>query len=286
MNDTKYYRWHICWTHNLDKVVSYGELYKRCLDFCKSRTKKWCFRIRECNDKWEIYMKFSLIDKCTLEYLTDLLKFNEIRSYEDIDVIYPGKESKFGSWSLPTPSWHLSDSVSGCEVKIHASWQVALDLKRPDYPWQKKLILHLMEQPDDRTIINIVNDKGGIGKSTLVKYLVYEDVACLVPIFGTVGQVNEYLAKNPHRAYILDLPRSKPDDSYFKDLSMILEQLKNGIIANTMYGGNKPKIFESPHIIIFSNYRYPSGLFSPDRLKEYILDSVQDPLLIAMDSLA
>jgi hypothetical protein len=276
---TKYYRWYICWTHRLDKAVCYSDLVQRSLDFCQARAKKWCFRVRECDDKWEVYMKFSMLEKCTLGYLTDLMKHNEIRSYEEINSIYPGQQSKFGSWSIPTSSKNPYE-------KMYASWHIAIDLKKPDYPWQEDVLRLIGTEPDDRTIVNIVNDKGGVGKSTLVKFLVYEDAACLVPIFGTVGQVNEYLAKNPHRVYILDLPRSKPAMSYFKDLSMILEQLKNGMITNVMYGGNKPKIFKSPHIIIFSNYRYPAELLSPDRLKEYILDSVQDHLIIEMDTLA
>lgn len=135
------------------------------------------------------------------------------------------------------------------------------------YPWQKTIMNIINTDPNDRDIYWYWSDKGGIGKSTFIKYL----CACHNAILCVKGRYSDicnlvYKAKNP-RLVIFDLPRANGNSISYD----ALESIKNGIISNTKYETGTA-VFNSPHILIFANEPPVEDKLSQDRWKITCLD--------------
>lgn len=131
------------------------------------------------------------------------------------------------------------------------------------YPWQQEIRDLCLTEPDDRTIHWYWEDKGNIGKSAFVKYMVVKHNA----LFTNGGKHNDLINlvfnndMDNCNIIIWDLPRaSKGHISY-----STLESVKNGMVCNTKYETGT-KCFNPPHIIVFANYPPDDeGQLSSDR---------------------
>lgn len=127
--------------------------------------------------------------------------------------------------------------------------------------WQTKVI-NLLDKPDKRTINWIVDEEGNKGKTTLCKYILeqYENV-----IYFTGGKSSDIASQiilceyDPFIA-LFDFTRSK--DGYISYEA--IESVKNGIINTPKYKGGF-KIFNNPHVFIFSNFKPDESKLSKDR---------------------
>lgn len=149
-------------------------------------------------------------------------------------------------------------------------------LKHP-YPWQSYILNYIAEEPNDREILWIVDKKGGAGKTQLTKCLIDKFKAQFIG-YGKASDLLYIAAENPGQPiYAFDLTRSKPKDVGENDLYAALEQIKNGLICNTKYKGNT-KIFDPPHVIIFSNQEPNLEAMSKDRWKVVFIENneIQD----------
>lgn len=117
--------------------------------------------------------------------------------------------------------------------------------------WQKNLYEKLKQEPDDRKIIWICDEKGGCGKSQFVKYMVSKHNA----IFCNGGKCKDIINLcynadfDKTNIVFWDLPRNNKGKVSYD----AIECIKNGMICNTKYETGI-KLFNSPHIVIFSNY--------------------------------
>lgn len=132
---------------------------------------------------------------------------------------------------------------------------VILDIitKEQFYDWQLELFKILIDKPDKRKIYWYWESKGNTGKSAFIKYMVYNYKA----LFTNGGKESDIINlvynqldvdREPNIIF-WDLPRhNKGKISY-----SALECIKNGMIQNNKYETGT-KLFNSPHIVIFSNY--------------------------------
>lgn len=111
----------------------------------------------------------------------------------------------------------------------------------------------LERRADDWTIVQIVNQSGGIGKSRLVQ--IYEDLhpdECLV-LDNSPSRENFYLAslKNPDKlkTIFFHFSRAESCNADFKSI----EALKDGRFNSSKFRNKRCKFSHSPHVIIFSN---------------------------------
>jgi len=129
-------------------------------------------------------------------------------------------------------------------------------------PWQQSVENKYLEDPDDRKIFWFWESRGGIGKSSFVKYMVVK-YKCLFCDGGKKGDLINLVFNNNMdtcKCVIWDLPRStKGNISY-----ATLESVKNGLICNTKYETGT-KAFNPPHIFVFAN-------FPPDEPDQLSLD--------------
>lgn len=273
----RYYRYYLKITHQGGYAPP--ESFRT---FLLSQTKKYVYRIFNFDSYKEIHIKLSLEFKCEEEFVLDEITAFFADDLLQIEVIYP--KGTFGRWGISDVRDDFCIGVSQ-EITKETLW---LDLKEPDYKWQKDFYHLISQTPDDRRILNIVNKSGGIGKTSLLKYLLSHDLVTVVPCTGSVSQMAAFLDKNWNKkVYILDMPRVRLDKKTYQDLALLLESLKNGILTSTMYGGTGTKLMNSPWVFIFSNEEFPMEYFSLDRRLVTYVDTIEDSLGISheMDGL-
>lgn len=146
--------------------------------------------------------------------------------------------------------------------------------------WHKRVVQMLEQYDEDpieyRKLINFVDTKGGMGKTSLVRYLqhYYPDDVSYVDIWGTLSQIsNSIVAEGSRKMYLADLPKSFNASSTsftgnkVEQLSSLLERIKDGgPLKSTMRGGCTCLLFDPPITILFSNWRIDDKCFTPQRL--------------------
>jgi len=136
------------------------------------------------------------------------------------------------------------------------------DLEFMPRDWQKSLLESLSIPPDDRKIIWVWDIIGNKGKSRLARHLVAEHGAIILS--GRVVDMAHAYSSQP--IVIFDVARTQAEN--MNHLYSFAESLKNGVIFSSKYESGQ-KVFQSPHVVFFSNMPYPSDVWSEDR-KEII----------------
>jgi len=130
-----------------------------------------------------------------------------------------------------------------------------------DYrPHQANLVERLRQEPDDRTIIFVVDETGGMGKTWFCKRWMsdnpntqYLSIGKRDDLAHTVDEQCVY--------FFFDLPRSQ---SEFLQYS-VLEQLKNGIVYSPKYDSRAKVLGHKCHVVVFMNEPPDRDKLSADR---------------------
>lgn len=125
------------------------------------------------------------------------------------------------------------------------------------YAWQSDLLGDLLQAPDPRSILWFSDSRGGVGKSTMARYLVIHHGAIILS-----GQKRDiHYAYNGQRIAIFDMARAASDYIPYE----AIEDVKNGAFFCEKYESGM-KIFAIPHVVVFANVDPAPGKFSPDRI--------------------
>lgn len=147
------------------------------------------------------------------------------------------------------------------ETKIEGPWnEKSTFIKTIELTdeWMQDLSLDLTEcEPDPRKIIWYVDIIGGKGKTSFSKYMAVKHKACILNS-GKSSDV-AYAINNP-KIVIIDLSRSIEGHFNYD----ILEQIKNGMVFSSKYESNT-KMFNNPHVVVFSNWAPDINKLSKDR---------------------
>jgi len=135
---------------------------------------------------------------------------------------------------------------------------------KEQYLWQSKLISLLEADPDDRTLIFIVDFRGRSGKSTISDYLLRNYNA--FSAFGKEAEV--YYLYSGETIILCDSPRDRNDYINYSTL----EKLKDGTITSTKYQPVKKYRDEQAHIVVFMNQWPDIKALSRDRYNIYCID--------------
>lgn len=136
--------------------------------------------------------------------------------------------------------------------------------------WQAELYTRI-KTFDTRSIHFVVDETGGIGKSTFVSYMACRGEACLIPqSCSSADDMMQYACKivgdrKENIVFLLDVPRSVEDKSWGKWLSA-LESMKNGFLYDHRYTATE-KWIDSPGIVVFANELPPPTMLTGDRIK-------------------
>lgn len=141
----------------------------------------------------------------------------------------------------------------GCEIPSQ------VDVEEP-FGWQLIVTQIIETVPDKRTIHWFWEPTGGVGKTTLCKYLVARRGALMLT--GKSADMYHMLSKFPdkRRLILVDVPRSTQEYINYG----AIEQIKNGLIFSGKYEGTQ-LVFNCPHVIVFANEPPDTFKMSQDR---------------------
>lgn len=141
--------------------------------------------------------------------------------------------------------------------------------------WQDRLLKDVSYKPDDRKIIWYVDEKGGKGKTWIAKYLIAKEKAAYFTNGKTADIAHAYKGE---RVCIFDFPRSSEEQINYG----VVEKIKDGIVFASKYD-SKTKVFDNPHVVVFSNFRPNMSAMSADRwdIREI---SEADTALVGLDA--
>ena len=273
----------------------------------KKSTRQYAFQL-ECppdSENWHIQGRFRLARRQRLSTVKryfkvlfgDTFYFSKFsptsNACQNFNYVLKRDTRQAGPWSTGGLSDVESTIMRDCTLKI---WQKFLINEFQAY--SAKRCKHLFY----RAIWHIHDPKGGSGKSSFKRWLLFnypEDVGLINP-FGTPTQIQSSLYKlGSKKLYILDLPRSyrTKKDHYdektgrvvrstyhyhrnYADLMLVIEDLKDAILQDTMYGKGGVTLIPNPMILIFSNWPLEpeddTGLFiSRDRIQTLQVESEQ-----------
>lgn len=135
-------------------------------------------------------------------------------------------------------------------------------LIEPNRPYQVEIVNIIQTEPDDRKVYWFYEPDGGVGKSSLCKYLCAKHNALYIDEGKKSDLINIIFNADmdKHNIIVIDVPRSNGNTVSYK----AIEQIKNGMICNTKYETGM-KLFNPPHLIVFSNSRPDLTMLSEDR---------------------
>ena len=149
------------------------------------------------------------------------------------------------------------------------------DLNVKLYQWQQHL-WEILKVPyslkNERMVIVLIDGPGGKGKSKLVKYLMFKDKLrnfCKMPrdsIKSSISSaVSMYKTNKRIQGWFVDVPRKNNEfETGLANTCQIIEELKTGVLVDTMYGRGETVGFTPPHIVVFCNE------YKPDDFKKYL----------------
>lgn len=142
----------------------------------------------------------------------------------------------------------------------------ALDYDEP-YGWQLDVMNIIKEKPDKRTIHWFWSKSGGVGKSSLCRYLAifHKAIICGGKINDIFHQISKTKIK---KLIIIDVPRSSMGYVNYGGI----EAIKNGHFFSGKYEG-KQVIFNHPHVIVFANKPPAYSEMSEDRWNVVRIDA-------------
>jgi len=132
--------------------------------------------------------------------------------------------------------------------------------------WQQDIIDRVKAPADDRTILWVLDSRGGKGKSRLARHLFCEYGACLLS--GKVADM-AYMY-NGERIVVFDITRAAAEHS--DHLYTMAEAIKNRMVISTKYMSTTKYCEEDVHVIFFANEHPKEGKWSDDRVTLINLD--------------
>lgn len=187
-------------------------------------------------------------------------------------------------WS-PTSNATMGDVfyVTKAESRIDGPWSDKDALQRPIprqiaeittlRPWQQRIV-DLSKAYDPRTIYYVLDEEGGVGKSTLMCYMTFHKLAQRIPptmknaedLMACVLDTREVVEQAGHNCYVVDIPRAM-DLNALKTLWIALEELKNGFAYDKRYRYREVQ-FTCPQIFVFTNTLPPQHVYTRDRWQQ------------------
>lgn len=129
--------------------------------------------------------------------------------------------------------------------------------------WQQDIIDIVDSVPDDRSVVWVLDTKGGQGKSYLAKYLylTYPTIIADGKKDNVFNQLKTKLDEGVEpRLVLLDIPRCGQGYMNYG----VIEQLKNGLCYSGKYEGGDC-VFDAPHVIVMANFEPDYTQFTGDR---------------------
>lgn len=136
-----------------------------------------------------------------------------------------------------------------------------IQVEAPSRLWQLETLKLLTGKPDPRKILWFWEPTGGLGKTSLAKFLVVRHGAMYVDT-GNKSDIAYAMPANGTKICIFDLPRTLEGKDRLSYTA--IEGVKNGITFSGKYE-SRCKVFNTPHVICFANFQPEFDKLSLDR---------------------
>ena len=136
--------------------------------------------------------------------------------------------------------------------------------------WQRAVLSLLQTEPDLRAVHWYYESTGGVGKSILARHIVgFAQAGRAIVVNGSARDIYHRVlsfseTNGPPSVVLIDIPRCNRGGVSYQ----AIESLKSGLIASSKYEGGQ-LVFDSPHVIVFSNDPPSWGQLSADRWHVY-----------------
>lgn len=199
------------------------------------------------------------------EHVQFAFRFNEARHFNAVSKLFPGAHIEVAkNWEACKNYCRKDDTAQGERIDNTKKLICKDPLEGKEMrPIQQDIINIVNEEPDDRTVHWFYDPTGGAGKTTLAKHLCIHNKDCLY-LTGKASDMKygvfTWLQKNKLKTIIIDLTRSVEAFVSYQGI----EEIKNGIFYNTKYESTMC-VFDSPHVIVLSNFLPDVDALSADR---------------------
>lgn len=237
----------------------------------KEHCKKWCFQLEEGESGYLHYQgRLSLKMKKRLPELKGVFAGSDMESVHLSPTSAANRDNQFyvSKPGRKEGPWKDTDIVVYIPLAIRN-----LVLR----PWQQSVIASIATD-NDRTINVIADQAGGMGKSTLVRYVACNSIGrCIPATIAKADDLMQWVMCFPKAAlYIADIPRAV-NQMNMKELYIALESVKNGYAYDKRYAARE-EYFEPPCIWVFCNIKPDVAYLSADKWKFWkVVDNVLLP---------
>jgi len=230
-----------CWAVTIycDEITP-SQLSQHFKGFCK----KYTFQQEKCPKTEKIHYQCAISLK-TKEY------FATVKNLVGFGAHIEGMRDSFAGFNYCKKE----------ESRIAGPWNeksIFLNIIKKLRPWQADLEKKLLIEPDDRSITWIYDKKGGCGKTQFCKYMAITHGATII---GSCAAKDMFYAlpENP-KIVMINLPRTIEERVNYG----AIESIKDGMCFSSKYESGM-KVFNSPHVVIMSNFEPDKETMSDDR---------------------
>lgn len=254
-------------------------------EFFRTYCKRWCFQQEQGESGYlHFQCRVSLISKKRVDTM-----------HKWISELKPG----FHVSPTSNPAMYSGNEfyVTKVDTRIDGPWTDRSDINPSTIPsrlrgvptwrpWQQDVINFINEEPNDRIVNVIFDPDGDSGKTFLTLYLMAHKKATRIPQQKEARDIMRMVMnKDTFSCYFIDLPRG----TSHKDTNSVyaaIEEIKNGYCYDDRYHFQE-KLFEPPHVWVFTNKLPPRELLSKDRWKYWtIIDKKLIPFTNKNEALA
>jgi len=160
-----------------------------------------------------------------------------------------------GPWTDKDKPAYIPKADRGLELRLHQKW-----------------IVDRLRKQNDRQVMFVVDKEGASGKSTLGRWLTFNEGAFIIPASMKTAEdmmqlVYAKVHERPDKTYtiVMDLPRALNKAEQWGKFLSALEDIKGGHVYDKRYQ-YKDTRFEPPRVLVFTNAYPPKGMLTPDRV--------------------
>lgn len=129
------------------------------------------------------------------------------------------------------------------------------------YMWQKDILEILSHPSDDRSIHWVWEPDGNVGKTKLLKYIIYNNPNEAILVGGKKADCL-YSVKPHHKIVLMNIPRTYEDYVSYD----AIESIKDGLFYSSKYE-SEMVVMNPPHVLVMANFYPDVKKMSLDRWK-------------------
>lgn len=246
--------------------------------FCTNRCAHWVYQLERAptTDRLHFQGRVSLKTKARLSTITHICHTLDITAHwsptsngtKDFDYVMKEDTRVEGPW--------MDKEIEFEQFQVPKVTKTVLKLKDMGLRAWQQTIVDMSKIYDDRSIDIILDKKGCIGKSAILKYLDFEKLAYQVPTINNMKDLMQAVLSLMKRygmrdAFVIDFPRGISHKTQ-NSLWCAIEDIKNGYVYDTRYKCEYIR-FDEPRVFVFTNTLPPRYLMSQDRWKYWIVEN-------------